>query len=258
MKSKIIGLCAALSITACSTSTSVQKPESNAPVKAAALSDYRWTLVSAYDANHRPINDLQAAIKGRDALALSFDAPVSRVSITNACNAMSAATVLQGDVLQVGLMMSTKMACMPELMARERAVSQYLKGDMVVRLSHEHDLTLQTQQGAQLLFKGTPTSESLYGKSTRLFLEVAPQTKPCHGMMPMNCLYVRPIEYNEQGIQTHAGEWTYFYDGIEGYTHQAGQSSVLRINRYERPSPVPADASSYIYKLDMVVSQSTQ
>ena len=37
-----------------------------------------------------------------------------------------------------------------------------------------------------------------------------------------------------------------------GYTHEPGVSNVLRINRYKRPQP-PADASGYVYELDLVV-----
>jgi heat shock protein HslJ len=256
MKSTIIGLCAALSLAACGTSTPMSKPNATPPIKTSALSSNSWSLVSAHDANHKPINDLQATIKGTEALVLNFDQSLSLLSVANACNVMSAATTLQNDILRISKMTTTLMACDPKLMGRDRAVGEYLQGDVQVSLDSEQTLTLKTAQGAQLSFKGTPTPEALYGQSTRLFLEVAAQTKPCTGVAPMTCLYVRPIEFNEQGIQIHVGEWANFYDSIEGYTHKAGTSSVLRVNRYERPLPIPADASSYMYQLDLIVSQS--
>lgn len=254
MKSIIIGLCTVLSVSACVAPQPIQKTEMVTSMNTDFLLKHHWLLVSAHDASHQPINDLQTKIKGVDALTLNFTP--SRLSVTNTCNVMSGEAVFQKNIMHIGNMASSMKMCNPELMARERAVGKYLHGDVRVDVNDEHMMTLHTPNGAQLLFRRVATAESLYGKSTRLFLEIAPQTKPCHGMMPMNCLYVRPIEYNEQGIQTHAGDWTYFYDRIEGYTHKTGQSTVLRINRYEQPSPVPADASRYIYKLDMVVSQS--
>ncbi|HYM87381.1 MAG TPA: DUF4377 domain-containing protein, partial [Pseudoxanthomonas sp.] len=39
---------------------------------------------------------------------------------------------------------------------------------------------------------------------------------------------------------------------IEGYTHEAGIRNVLRVKRYTIKHP-PADGSSLVYVLDMVV-----
>lgn len=49
-----------------------------------------------------------------------------------------------------------------------------------------------------------------------------------------------------------AGPWETFHGEIVGYAHEPGVSNVLRINRFKRPQP-PADASAYIYELDLVV-----
>ena len=48
-----------------------------------------------------------------------------------------------------------------------------------------------------------------------------------------------------------------FYDPIEGYSHQAGTRHVLRLKRYTRQQ-VPADASQYVYVLDMIVESETR
>ena len=103
--------------------------------------------------------------------------------------------------------------------------------------------------------RGQPTPESLYGKATRIFLEVAPQTVECvSGVMRGQCLQVRERRFDEHGLRIEPpGEWRNFHGSIEGYTHTPGVRNVLRINRYTRPKPVPADASRYVYVLDMVV-----
>ena len=54
-------------------------------------------------------------------------------------------------------------------------------------------------------------------------------------------------------ISTRCGE---FQGGIDGYTHTPGVRDVRRINRNKR-SPVPADASAYVYVLDLVVESET-
>ena len=45
-------------------------------------------------------------------------------------------------------------------------------------------------------------------------------------------------------------------EGLDGYTHTPGVRNVLRIKRYQR-TPVPADASAYLYVLDLVVESET-
>ena len=59
-----------------------------------------------------------------------------------------------------------------------------------------------------------------------------------------------------QGVKQGVGEWQLFYGDIQGYTHTPGVSTVLRIDRYQRQQ-APADASLYLYVLDMVVESQT-
>ena len=106
-----------------------------------------------------------------------------------------------------------------------------------------------------LALNGQPTLESLYGAPTRIFLEVAPQTVPCQpgAGAPTQCLQVRERRFDKQGLRIEPpGEWRAFYGRIDGYTHTPGVRNVLRVNRYQRKQ-VPADASRYLYVLDLVV-----
>ena len=116
-------------------------------------------------------------------------------------------------------------------------------------------LELRLADGSTWYLAGKPTDQTLYGgKPERIFLEVAPQRVACsHPLMPNHqCLQVRTVQYADNGTKTSVGEWGPFYDEIKGYQHEAGVRNVLRVNRYERKN-VPADASRYVYVLDMKV-----
>ena len=76
-------------------------------------------------------------------------------------------------------------------------------------------------------------------------LEVAPQKVACTGMGPMECLLVR-----EQGET----DWTYFYDGIAGFTYEPGFSYLLRVQRTEVRNP-PVDGSGYEWRLLEMISK---
>ena len=61
------------------------------------------------------------------------------------------------------------------------------------------------------------------------------------------------LEFDAQGLPSGTpGPWQPLNGTIEGFTHEAGYSSVLRVKRFNR-QPVPADASAYLMVLDLVV-----
>ena len=76
-------------------------------------------------------------------------------------------------------------------------------------------------------------------------LYVGPKKADCVGVAPQKCLMVK---------ETQDGEWTYFYDEIEGFAHEEGYEYTLKITEYRVSNP-PADASSRKYKLEKVVSK---
>jgi hypothetical protein len=67
----------------------------------------------------------------------------------------------------------------------------------------------------------------------------------CEGASPMRCMQVRGSE---------SEEWTWFYDGIEGFEHEEGYRYELRVEVTEVENP-PADGSSKRYRLVEVVSK---
>ncbi|TDB26290.1 DUF4377 domain-containing protein [Stenotrophomonas sp. ATCM1_4] len=229
-------------------------PAAAASIDATQLGANHWLLDTAVD----------SAGKRVDALFVRADKPVTldfkdgRLSVSNACNGMGGGYTLEGDALSVGNMMSTNMACgEPGVMALDGLVSERLQGKLTIRSLDASQLVLAAANGDVLTFRAEPTAEARYGgEGERVFLEVDAQTKPCtHGVMrDAQCLQVREVKYNEQGLeQGKRGEWENFYGNIEGYTHQPGVRNVLRLKRFQVKNP-PADASSLAYVLDMVIS----
>ena len=215
-------------------------------------------------ANHWVLdNATDSAGKRIDALFVRADKPVTlnfidgRLAVDNTCNRMGGGYTLAGDQLSVSRMASTMMACAdPALMALDQAVGSRLEGTLKIEQLDAATLKLSTAAGDVLTLRGEPTAETRYGgPGATVFLEVDAQTKPCsHPLIPdKQCLQVREVHYDDKGLeQGQRGAFENFYDGIEGYTHEAGVRNVLRVKRYAVKNP-PADASSQAYVLDMVV-----
>ena len=215
-------------------------------------------------ANHWVLdNATDSAGKRIDALFVRADKPVTlnfidgRLAVDNTCNRMGGGYTLAGDQLSVSRMASTMMACAdPALMALDQAVGSRLEGTLKIEQLDATTLKLSTAAGDVLTLRGEPTAETRYGgPGATVFLEVDAQTKPCsHPLIPdKQCLQVREVHYDDKGLeQGQRGAFENFYDGIEGYTHEAGVRNVLRVKRYAVKNP-PADASSQAYVLDMVV-----
>lgn len=228
-----------------------------APVDGKQLGASHWVLDNATD----------SAGKRIDALFVRADKPVTlnfvdgRLSVDNACNRMGGGYTLAGSEMTVSRMASTMMACTDQaLMALDQAVGSRLEGTLKIDQLDASTLKLTSATGDVLSFRGEPTAETRYGgPGETVFLEVDAQTKPCpHPLIPdKQCLQVREVHYDDKGLeQGKRGEFSNFYDGIEGYAHEDGVRNVLRVKRYAVKNP-PADASSQAYVLDMVVGSET-
>ena len=170
-----------------------------------------------------------------------------------------------GDRLEVQRAMSTLRACDDEgLMRLEQQVARQLPKlqRWAVQLGQGQEaprLTLNFVDGTRWQLSGRPTAQTEYGEPGQTsFLEIAPVRKPCsHGVAAnQQCLQVREIRYGDNGVKTFTGPWQNFYTSIDGYQHQPGIRNILRVKTYRLKNP-PADASSLVYKLDMVVESET-
>lgn len=221
------------------------------------LSAYNWNLVSANDASGSPIAALAKGIERK--LRLSF--VDQNLNISGGCNRQFGGYSYQDGVLKVQPLASTLMACDKSLMDLDAQVGRLLKGDLRTAITSdtpEPVLQLVTQDGSVLKFQGEATPETRYGSKGEIkFLEVAANKVKCgHPLIPnYQCLQVRERRYDDAGLQLPTTDaWHSLYQSIEGYEHQDGVRTVLRVKQYEWKNP-PADASSQVYILDLVVEQ---
>lgn len=264
-----ISAAAVLSLAACSTSnnsTTTASPSTPSAMNASTLNStlqgFHWDLQSAHDQSGRALPAFTALAPKTD-VRLNFvndSKSGGQFITTKVCNNMSGGYQLNGDKISVSKnMVSTQMACADNrLMQLEQAVGAQLPRAQSVQIASDATpprLTLRFDDGSRWELKGVPTSATKYGSAGEtIFLEVAPQLKPCNNGMVRNaqCMQVREIRYNASGVKTGASEWGHFYGNIEGYQHEAGIRNVLRVKRYTLQNP-PADASRYAYVLDMRV-----
>jgi heat shock protein HslJ len=217
------------------------------------LESHRWTLTSAIDSQGRHIDGLPAGA-GRP---LVFSFVEDRLNIEGACNRIFGGyRIDDGDRLVVSRMASTMMACDPAAMKVDTALSEGLAAPAKIELSPgaEPVLRLVTAANATWSFEGRMTPEARYGPPARMFLEVAAQTVPCANPRSRTgtCLQVRERRYDEQGLAVGPpGDWQLFYAPIDGYTHQPGVRTVLRLNRFDRGAS--AGGPRFVFVLDLVV-----
>lgn len=260
---KSLSVACALSTTAlvgCSSFADLKNNTPPAPANAPTLQSHHWQLQQA-------LNAQGSADIGQWQLPATASSPARTVglrfskdqivSVDRMCNLISGGYRTQGDQMHVERMTSTMMACgNADLMQLEKNVARQLPSVSNWKITNNASplLELRFKNGTTWQLEGKPTHETLYGRSEQIFLEVAPQKVTCsHPLIPnAQCLQVRELKYNEQGIKQSMGTWQNYYGTIEGYTHQAGVRNVLRIKRFTREH-VPADASKYVDVLDMAV-----
>ncbi|KYQ72130.1 META and DUF4377 domain-containing protein [Acinetobacter pragensis] len=193
-------------------------------------------------------------------LVLNFDSE-GRLSIATSCNSLGSSWKVAGNQIETGAMMATQMACPAPAMQQESTAASIFKNGktpFVLNLNNadEPTLTLTAADGKQYVFTGKMTPETKYStQAETIFLEISPQTKSCTGVAPQTCLQVREIKYAENGVKTQVDkDWTLFYSGIEGYTHNPAERQIVRIKRYELKNPA-ADQSKYVYVQDMIIER---
>lgn len=76
-------------------------------------------------------------------------------------------------------------------------------------------------------------------------LFIGPERKECVGVAPMQCMQV---------AETADGEFLNFFSGIDGFRFVPGYNYEVVVRVYTR-TDVPADASSLLYVLEEIVSQ---
>lgn len=193
-------------------------------------------------------------------IVLSFDAQ-GRLSAVTGCNGLGTTWSVKNNIITTSEVVGTEMACDAALMEQERFVSQLLqKRDIPFMLNvtdpNKPTLTLMAANGQTYEFIGKMTPETKYqGQAETIFLEIAPDTKPCTGVVQQSCLQVKEVKYDQNGLKTQVDkDWTLFYDQIEGFQHSQNERQIIRVKRFEIKHPA-ADQSKYAYIFDMAVER---
>lgn len=181
----------------------------------------------------------------------------NRFSVATGCNQQSGTWQIVGQRLQTGPLRSTLMMCDPARMAQEKQ-SQSLFGDAQLRVNldlrstEQPVLTLKDKQGVSYQFTGRMKPEAKYqSEGETVFLEIAPETKPCPADASKQCFVVREITYNAQSVKQTSPTWFAEPIDIEGYKHDASTRKIIRTKRFQTKT-TPA---SNVYIYDMTVEQ---
>lgn len=206
------------------------------------LSNYTWAYQP--EGTNRPI-------------VLTF--AEDRLAVQTGCNNMGVAINITDNTLVTSQAMMTQMACSPELMQQEKFAAQLFdKRTIKVSVNTEQEqpvLSVEAANGKKYDFVGTMTPEAKYqSKAEMVFLEISPELKSCTGVAQQQCMQVREIKYNEQGVKGKTGEWELFHGQIEGFKHDPNVRTILRLKRFTLQNPA-ADQSKYVYIKDMAVEQ---
>ncbi|MEB1609499.1 META and DUF4377 domain-containing protein [Xanthomonas campestris pv. campestris] len=247
----------AAGVTACGSNTPPHDPAAaepaastptaadNAPLQA-ALQAQHWQLQQASDAHGTALRSLFVA--GTPPLQLDFSD--HRIQVSQTCNALGADYSVAQAHLQIGRVVSSKRLCaQPRRMAQERAASALLSGRFAVALNaaqNGRQLTLTRSDGTRLVFGGVATAATRYGgPGQTLLIEVAADTVPCGSDPARQCLQLR-----EHTGQPASRNWQPFDGRIEGFEHEAGIRTLLRVTRY--PAAAGTDGAP-VYVLEQMI-----
>ena len=112
--------------------------------------------------------------------------------------------------------------------------------------------TSSTRYQLVRIVESTPVDEVAlenlpYEDTNEFFImTVASETAECVGLGPQTCLQIR---FNVDD------EWQFHYDQIAGFAHEVGYEYQLLVRKAELQGELLADASSFIYKLDQILSK---
>ncbi|MDR0229182.1 MAG: DUF4377 domain-containing protein [Flavobacteriaceae bacterium] len=113
---------------------------------------------------------------------------------------------------------------------------------MIISLSACKSTAIPTEDNDKYT-PGTKQAEP----STTIFT-IAPKKVDCIGVAPMKCLMVK---------EGKTSDWSFMYQGIEGFDFQEGFEYVIEVKRTKIANP-PADGSSIRYTLVKIISKTAK
>ncbi len=216
-----------------------------------ALTAWRWRLQAVRGKDHAWFTRAAAALS--EPVVLRFDEAAVRVVAP--CNQLRGRYLLSGERMLIEPLMGTKKGCADaRLMALEDRLEQILPTVKDWRLQTARQqsgqpaasLRLRFINGSEWLLQGEPAgaaaadspllAASGQAADEALFLEVAPHTQPCGSASQQQCLLARQVRFDASGArQSQAdGPWLLLAQPIEGFVHEPGARTVLRVRRQPR------------------------
>lgn len=218
------------------------------------LNNYDWYLIEATDSHNRPL----ANFVKDSTLKLQFNN--RKLNVSGGCNVIASTYQLDGNTMFVPGIISTLMTCTSKLMAQDEALTKFMNQQKlnIALIKSEDDqlkLRIENKNGSHLLWRGVQTTTSQYGQPTVAFWEISNKTRTCKTSQgKRECLQVRDVVYNDQGIKVQTGMWRNFAGEIEGWQFNAKEKQIVRLNVYQIKS-TDATKGDFIYKLDQIIER---
>jgi len=222
------------------------------------LEAHRWSLDFATDGQGRRIE----AVSPGPGRQFVFGFYGARLHVQGGCNQLGGSYLIDAEGrMTVSRMAATMMACEPAKMQADAALSDLLARPLKVEILEgaQPRLRLTSAVNDTLVLSGQLTPEARFGAPTIVFLEVAAERVDCRNPLTgaTACLQVRERRYDKQGLVVgQPGAWRPLYEDIEGFTHRAGERTVLRVKQFQR-GPATPGASSAVYVLDLKIESAT-
>ncbi|RVU85787.1 META domain-containing protein [Leucothrix sargassi] len=221
-------LFSATMISACA-GTSMDNKPSNVATKTAASSAATLTAANWQLVSRQTSGKTSSTFNSGDAVnRYTLTVKANRLSVTGGCNNMSGLLTLGADnSFHVGPMMSTKRACVGTLMQSDAELSSLLSRVNQYTINNQR-LSLRTDNGDALIFKGEPTAQSKYsGEGVRKFIEINSTDKG---------IQWREAKYDANWIRIKDNAaWQSNFPGIEGFTPKVGMHYIVRLFEYTDP-----------------------
>lgn len=271
MKRAFLGMAivSAFALTACSSQVE-KKDQAMDQADQKLLTSYVWHLDRVSQPKATQESAASTAAEQSEALPtppaemrpfdISFDQ--ERVSVQGLCNQLGGSYRVDGDAITISQMMSTRKLCSDEaLMALENYVGQIMPAaekwqvegvDQAQLAQSTPTLDLLFTNGMRWQLEGTPTAETKYGQEAVIeFLQVDPQLQQCTDGQE-DCLKVRKLSYDDQGIHTETGPWQLINkDQLEGYELDPNYRNIIRVKRFTEQGAEGEGRPIYIH--DMTV-----
>ena len=184
-----------------------------------------------------------------------------QLAVSGGCNNFSTSYQLDSQSLNISLgrIASTKMACVPELMAQDEAIKKVIDNNKLHLgwfISKKKDygelnLRMENEQGDHLLL-------AFEQPETIAFLEISNESKLCRSN-EKSCPLVREITYDDLGNKTKIGEWSTWQEGhiIEGWQFNPRERQILRLKFYRSKRVIGGMCNSSLPRavLDKIVER---